>query len=86
MPLQHFLLRYNLRTRELEDLRPFGSDGEAATRAYAELETEYRDRPDHMDFEIVLVAADSLETIQVTHSRYFDGAVTTPFFAETPKV
>jgi hypothetical protein len=80
MPLQHFLLRYNLRTQTLEDLTSFGTDAEGATRAYADLEREYRDRADHTDFEIVLIGADSLETIQVTHSRYFNGALTLPTF------
>lgn len=84
MALEHFLLRFNLRTRTLEDLQKFGSDAEAATQAYASVEQEYRDRPDHTDYEIVLIGADSLETIQVTHSRYFNGGVKLPSVAETP--
>jgi hypothetical protein len=78
MALQHFLLRFNLRTHSLEDMRRFGRDGGAAMEAYAALEEEYRDRPDQDDFEIVLIGADSEETIRVTHSRYFNGGVTLP--------
>lgn len=72
MALQHFLILYSLRDAELLDLKRFGTDVASATAAYSELEREYRDRTDHDDFEIVLVGADSLETVHRTHSRYFE--------------
>ena len=58
---------------------PFGTHTERALEAYAETEREYRDRPDHEDFEIVLVGADSRETLEQTHSRYFESRETVPF-------
>lgn len=69
--IQHFLVIYNLRHHVLEDLRPFEDDAEAAMDAYADLEREFRDRADSSDYEIVLIGADSLETLKATHSRYF---------------
>jgi hypothetical protein len=78
MALQHFLLRFNLRTQTLEQLTEFGRNAEEAMQAYSELEEAYRDRADQDDFEIVLIGADSIDTIRVTHSRYFDGGVSLP--------
>lgn len=83
MPIQHFLLTYNLRKQVLEHIEEFGTDARAATEAYAEIEQEFRDRPDHADFEIVLFGADSLETIRMTHSRYFNGGLRLPSVAYT---
>ena len=79
MALQHFLIIYSLRDSELIRLDEFDSDVESATDAYARVEKEYRERPDHGDFEIVLIGADSLETIRGTHSRYFQAGDTVPF-------
>ncbi len=81
MALQHFLLIYNLREQHLDHVEEFGTDTQAATRAYANVEREYRGRQDHSDFEIVLIGADSIDTVHVTHSRYFEGGVTLPTFA-----
>jgi hypothetical protein len=68
-PIQHFLLLYDVRQSRL--LRPpqHFVDGAAAAAAYAALEAEYRGRGDEV--QIVLVGADSLDTIKVTHSHYF---------------
>lgn len=82
MALQHFLLRFNLRTQALEGLEEFGRDADAAMNAYSQLEETYRDRDDQDDFEIVLIGADSIETVRVTHSRYFNGGVTLPHVFE----
>lgn len=71
MALQHFLIVYSLKESHLLELRPFGTDVEAATAAYADAERSFRNRDDHEDYEIVLVGADSEETVRVTHSRYF---------------
>jgi len=78
--LNHFLIIYNLRRGELVELTPFGGDVDRATEAYAEIEREWRDRDDSADFEIVLVGADSEETLHVTHSRYFTSPGLTPAF------
>lgn len=72
MALHHFLIIYNLREGRLVSLTPFDRDARTAAEAYAAVEEAYRERADQGDYEIVLVGADSLETIQVTHSRYFD--------------
>jgi hypothetical protein len=72
LALHHFLIVYNVRENRRVSLDDFGSDTRGATAAYADVEEEYRGRSDQEDFEIVLVGADSLDTIRVTHSRYFD--------------
>lgn len=77
--LNHFLVIYNLRKGELVDLKRFGTDVDEATEAYAQVEELWRGRDDSADFEIVLVGADSEETLHVTHSRYFTTPALTPF-------
>jgi len=78
MALQHFLLVYDLNAQRLIDQRRF-DDGDEAVRAYSQLEQEYQGR---QDLEIVLVGADSIETIRQTHAHYFDSAGTgSPFLA-----
>lgn len=47
----------------------FGTDYEAAQHAYRAAEQEARGRP---DLDVVLLSADSLQTIQRTHSGYFE--------------
>jgi hypothetical protein len=70
MPLIHFLLVYDLDRQELVgDPREFSKPAEAAA-AYAELEQRHQGDP---NLEIVLIGADSLETIKSTHGNYFDG-------------
>lgn len=68
----HFLLVYNHKEQRLVQQQPFTDAGEA-TDAYAKAEEFARDEP-HL--EIVLVGADSIETIMETHASYFDGTVT----------
>jgi hypothetical protein len=64
----HFLLVYDRNQQKLVFQRPY-KNPEKAVRAYEEMEEKHRnDR--HM--EIVLVGADSLETIMLTHGNYFD--------------
>lgn len=78
MALQHFLLVYDLGVQRLISQREFADGNEAAT-AYAALEREYQGRK---DLEIVLVGADSIETIKRTHAHYFDAVETgSPFLA-----
>lgn len=71
-PIQHFILVFDRRAgRQLEQLT-FGSGQKAARAAlvaYEELEERHRDQP-HID--IVLIGSESIETVKVTHSTYFD--------------
>jgi hypothetical protein len=70
MPLIHFLLVYDLDRQALVgDPQEFSSPSEAAV-AYAELEQQHRH---DSNLEIVLIGADSLDTIRSTHGNYFDG-------------
>lgn len=70
MPLHHFLLIYDLNAGRLVEQRDLGEDGEVAAAEYSRREAQYRDRE---GFEIVLVGADSIETIRQTHAHYFNG-------------
>ena len=70
--IEHFLLVFDHDAGRLIDLDEFGTDGEAAVRAYAEKEREYRRQK---MVEIVLIGSDSLETVKLTHANYFDGSV-----------
>lgn len=79
MSLTHFLLVYDLRQQRLVDVRKF-IDATEATDAYGQAELEHLG---DKDCEIVLVGADSLDTIRKTHGHYFTkaGAVTLPELA-----
>lgn len=63
----HVLLVYSHDMNELVSQEKFG-DTKRATAAYEDAERQYRgnDR-----FEIVLVASDSIATIERTHGHYF---------------
>lgn len=69
MSLNHFLLLYDVKRQVLLDALEFGEDAHAAAAAYAEKEKACRDRD---DIEIVLLGADSLDTLRKTHPHYFD--------------
>lgn len=78
MALRHFLLVYDLGAQRLIEQQEF-DDGDRAAAAYAACESQYKDRD---DLEIVLVGADSIETIKRTHAHYFDAVATSsPFLA-----
>jgi hypothetical protein len=66
-PDQYFILIYDVAQHEVR-VEEFGADGDAAAAAYAVFEADFRDRP---DIEVLMVGADSLETIMKTHSHYF---------------
>lgn len=66
--IQHFLVIYDVKARTAS-VSSFGTDYDAAIKAYAEAEGGARDKG---DLDIVLLSADSLETIKRTHSSYFD--------------
>jgi hypothetical protein len=68
MPLVHFLLVYDRKQQKLLFEQPY-TDSAVALRAYEEMEEKHRDDR-HM--EIVLVGADSIETVMLTHGNYFD--------------
>lgn len=65
--IKHFLVTYDPATGEA-DVQAFDTDYDAAQAAYAEAE-----QANGLDtkLDIVLISADSLETIKQTHSSYF---------------
>jgi len=65
--IRHFLVVYDIAAREA-NVEHYGSDYDAALAAYAQAEQLYRGRD---DVEVVLLGADSLDTIKKTHSSYF---------------
>lgn len=68
--IKHFLVSYDPDTGRTR-IESFGTDYDAAQAAYAEAE---RANAEGERLDIVLLGADSLETIRQTHSSYFDGA------------
>lgn len=66
-PLNYFILVYDMAMRHVE-VRPYGTNGDEATDAYSVLEDQYSATG---KYEVVLVGADSLETVKRTHSPYF---------------
>ncbi len=82
MSVLHYLLVYDLRRRTLISAEEFRS-AEEATAAYGRAE---RDHVGQEGLEIVLVGADSFDTLRQTHGHYFsDGEprVTLPELAAT---
>lgn len=65
--IRHFLVVYSL-SEGRATVREFGTDYDAALSAYAEAEADFANRD---SYDIVLIGADSLETIKRTHSSYF---------------
>lgn len=65
--IEHFLIVYDV-TREQAEVLPFGHDYARAVARYEELEAEYEGLA---DLEVVLLSADSIDTIRRTHSSYF---------------
>jgi hypothetical protein len=63
----HYLLVYDHAARRLESSRAY-EDALEATAAYTLMEREHGEND---DLEIVLVGADSLETVRKTHASYF---------------
>lgn len=64
----HYLLVYSFDDNKLVATDAF-TDRRSATKAYEDAEAKYADCFDK--FEIVLLGADSLETIMKTHGHYF---------------
>lgn len=65
--IRHFLVCYDVKIGQAE-VREF-DDYDTAVAAYEELEERMRGRK---DLDIVLLGADSLDTVKKTHSSYFD--------------
>ena len=68
--IKHFLVEYDPAVGSV-DVRSFGTDYEAAQQAYADAEQE---KGVETALDIVLLSADSLDTIKRTHSSYFTGS------------
>lgn len=66
--IKHFLVTRDT-ARRRTDVEEFDTDYDAAQRAYQEAELRARGR---QDLDVVLLSADSLETIKRTHSSYFE--------------
>lgn len=66
--INHFLVVYDIAAQHAE-VRPYGTDYDAAQAAYATLEQETQGNG---NIDVVLLSADSLETIRRTHSSYFE--------------
>lgn len=80
--MQHFLLIYDHKAQSLRDERVFAfKESDAATTAYQEAERQYQGQA---DIEIVLIGADSIETIQRTHGHYFDSSDRLERYLPTP--
>jgi hypothetical protein len=67
--IQHFLIVYDHRARQLKAVIEFGEDDDEAMAAYAAKEKEFEGRS---YIEIVLVGSDSIDTVKLTHANYFD--------------
>ena len=67
MALIHFLIVYDLAERRIVQNEEF-ENATRATKAYQELEERYGF---DARYEIVLLGADSIETLKVTHGHYF---------------
>ncbi len=63
-----FLIAFDHDARKQISLEEF-RDTARALEAYSEREEQYRDNP---RVEVVLLGADSIEAIKVTHSNYFE--------------
>lgn len=67
--IKHFLVIYDIPGGMAHVDDQYADDYEAALEAYAEAEKRYRDRD---DVEVVLLGSDSEETLERTHSSYFE--------------
>lgn len=66
--IKHFLVIYDI-PNGLAHVDPFERDYDAALKAYADAEERYRD---DSNVEVVLLGSDSAETLERTHSSYFE--------------
>jgi hypothetical protein len=68
--IKHFLVTRDV-TQGVTSVKEFGTDYDAAQQAYQAAEQSAGGRS---DLDVVLLSADSLETVKRTHSSYFDDA------------
>jgi hypothetical protein len=66
--VRHFLVVFNIAAAKA-DVVEFEHDYAAALDAYNRTEEKYRDDP---NVEVVLLGSDSIETLERTHSSYFE--------------
>jgi hypothetical protein len=66
--INHFLVIYDIRNG-VAHVDAFDRDYDAALAAYAEAEEAHRDDG---NVEVVLLGSDSIETLERTHSSYFE--------------
>jgi hypothetical protein len=66
--IKHFLVTRDVARRKTTVVE-FGTDYEAAQDAYQEAEQKARGCS---ELDVVLLSADSLDTIKLTHSSYFE--------------
>lgn len=66
-PTVHFLLVYSHSQQKLISTNTY-SDSTRATAAYTAAEKLHHDE---VDYEIVLIGSDSIETVMRTHGHYF---------------
>jgi hypothetical protein len=66
--VRHFLVVYDIAAAQA-DVVEFERDYEAALDAYNRAEEKYREDP---NVEVVLLGSDSVETLERTHSSYFE--------------
>ena len=66
--INHFLVVYDI-DNGLAHVDPFERDYDAALVAYSKAEKTYRD---DRNVEVVLLGSDSIETLERTHSSYFE--------------
>lgn len=76
---QHYLVVFDHEKDELDRIEEFGTNTRKALDAYSATETRYRDRP---RMEVVLLGAESLDTLRVTHPTYFAGGLSPSEFAD----
>ncbi len=77
MAARNFLLVYNWRESKLDHWRDLDrevKDKALTPRGARKLYAEYERRfPQAAGYEVVLIGADSIETVQETHAHYFGG-------------
>jgi hypothetical protein len=66
--INHFLVIYDI-NNGLAHVDPFEGDYDGALEAYARAEEQYRN---DNNVEVVLLGSDSIETLERTHSSYFE--------------
>ena len=80
-PLRHFLIVFDMESEKLISGKEYANADEA-TRAYAEAEQEHGAEQKHggeWTLEIVLIGADSIETVRRSHSNYFESVADSPY-------